>query len=172
MLKGKTHDYLACTLKLRDGLAVETPMDVNLIDKVEANINNNDSLYDILTTSFHETFKYLNDNGKGAVSVLVLSGGWIEGMYLSAELASLTDNNADILETIAEQSKTLNNLLPLLETYKDNENVSNVLQDLKKVEAIFKSIPAKDGRLDLNTENFNKIKTEIETLRKKIIETT
>jgi hypothetical protein len=169
----ETHDYLACTLKLRDGLSVETPEDLNLLEKVEANINNNDSLYEILTTSFHGTFKYLNDNGKGAVSVMVLAGGWIEGVYLSVELASLTENNTEILKTIAEQKNTLDNLIPLLEAYKNDENVASVLKDLNEIRVIFDSIPAKeDGTINLNEENFKKIQTAIKALRKKVIETT
>jgi len=167
----ETHDYLAATLKLRDALSVETPEDVNILDKVEANINNNDSLYNILTTSFHNTFKYLNDNGKGAVASLVLAGGWIEGVYLSVELASLTDNNAEILKTIGEQKNSLNNLIPVLETYKDNENVAGVLADLNEIKAIYAAIPEKDGALDLSGENFTKIQKAIEALRKKIVET-
>ncbi len=168
----ETHDYLAASLKLRDGLSVETPGDVNILDKVEANINNNDSLYNILTNSFHETFKYLNDNGKGAVSSLVLAGGWIEGVYLSVELASLTDNNSEILKTIGDQKKTLNNLIPLLEAYKDNEDVSSVLKDLNEVKAVFDAIPEKDGVLDLSGENFKKVQAAVKALRKKVVETT
>ena len=50
-----------------------------------------------LTTSFTTTFEYLNDNGKGAVAVMVLAGGFVEGLYLSTELAGMIDKNADII---------------------------------------------------------------------------
>ncbi|MEN8122082.1 MAG: hypothetical protein ABFS35_17165 [Bacteroidota bacterium] len=168
----ETNNYLACTITLRDGLAIETPYNAGLLERVEANIDNKDSIYNILTTSFHETFEYLNDNGKGAVSVMILAGGWIEGLYLSTELAFLTENNAEILKGIADQKKTLEILIPLIETYKENENVNEVLKELKDIETIFTEIPEKDGVLELTEEHFNKIKNEIEELRKKAVETT
>jgi len=168
----ETNNYLACTIKLRDGLSIETPSDVNLLDKVEANIDNKENLYKILTSSFHESFEYLNENGKGAVSVMILAGGWIEGLYLSTELALLTDNNTEILKGIAEQKETLKTLIPLIETYKENENVSEVLKELKDIEAIYAEIPEKDGVIELTEEHFGKIKEEIEALRKKAVETT
>ncbi|OQY05695.1 MAG: hypothetical protein B6I20_00720 [Bacteroidetes bacterium 4572_117] len=168
----ETNNYLACTIKLRDGLAIETPLNASLLEKVETNIENKDSLYQILTTSFHETFEYLNDNGKGAVSVMILTGGWIEGVYLSTELALLTDNNAEILKGIADQKETLKTLIPLLETYKEDENVAKVLTDLNNIETIYNEVVEKDGVVELTQEQFNKIKEEIEALRKSVVETT
>ncbi len=168
----ETNNYLACTIKLRDGLSIETPFNADLLDRVEANIDNQDSLYQILTKSFHETFEYLNENGKGAVSVMILAGGWIEGLYLSTELVLLTDNNTEILKGIANQKNTLKTLIPLIETYKENESVSEILKELKDIEAIYAEIPEKDGVVELTEEHFNKIKEEIEALRKKAIETT
>lgn len=168
----ETNNYLACTLKLRDGLSVETPYNATLLDEVEANIDNKDTLYEILTSSFHDTFEFLNENGKGAVSVMILAGGWIEGLYISTELAMLTDNNAEILKGIADQKETLKTLIPLIETYKDNENIVLILKELKVIEAIFAELPEKDGAVQLNEEQFGKIKDEIEALRKKVVETT
>ncbi len=168
----ETNNYLACTITLRDGLAIETPYNSGLLERVEANIDNKDSIYNILTTSFHETFEYLNDNGKGAVSVMILAGGWIEGLYLSTELAFLTENNADILKGIADQKETLKILMPLIETYKENENVNEILKELRVIETIYSEIPEKDGVIELTEEYFNKIKMEIDNLRKKTVETT
>lgn len=168
----ETNNYLSCTLKLRDGLSVETPFNSGLLDRVEANINNKDTLYEILTSSFHDTFEFLNDNGKGAVSVMILAGGWIEGLYISTELAILTDNNVEILKGIADQKKTLETLIPLIETYKDNENIVLILKELKDIEAVYSSLPEKNGAVELNQEQFKKIKIIIEALRKKVVETT
>ena len=168
----ETNNYLACTIKLRDGLSIDVPFNTDLMDRVEANINNQDTLYNILTASFHKTFEYLNENGKGAVSVMILAGGWIEGLYLSTELALLTDNNAEILNGIANQKNTLKTLIPLLETYKDNENVKEVLDELKDIELIYSEMTEKDGVIEISKEQFDKIKVEIEALRKKAVETT
>jgi len=167
----ETSNFFLCTKKLLDGLNIQTPFNEKLAENIEKNIENAEVLHEILTTSFHDTFEYLNENGKGAVSVMILAGGWIESLYLSTELAMLTDNNAEIKVGIANQKTTLKTLIPLLKTYESNENVSSVLTNLKDIDKVFSEIQEVDGKLQLTEEQFKNISTEINTLRKKVIGT-
>ncbi|MBN1252427.1 MAG: hypothetical protein JXR51_10265 [Bacteroidales bacterium] len=167
----ETTNYFVCTKKLLDGLNVQTPFNEELAEKIEKNIDNAEVLHEILTTSFHDTFEFLNENGKGAVSVMILSGGWIESLYLSTELATLTDNNKEIIAGIAQQKSALKTLVSLLKTYESSENVSGILSDLKDIEMIFSEVNEIDGKLQLTEEQFNNISSEIKSLRKKVVET-
>lgn len=166
----ETMNFFVCTKKLRDGMDIQTPQNEDLSSRIERNIENKDSLYEILTGSFKSTFEYLNDNGKGAISVMVLAGGWIEGIYISTELALLTENNAEIMQGIADQKESLVRLSKLMETYKDNQNVAEVLVELNDINAIFAELKDVDGKAKMTQESFNKIKVEIEALRQKIID--
>jgi hypothetical protein len=167
----ETMNFFMCTKKLRDGLDVQTPGDDSLSIKIENNIENKDSIYNILTGSFKGTFDYLNDNGKGAIAVMVLAGGWIEGLYLSTELAGMIDKNADILQGIADQKATLSKLIPLMEAYKENQNVSEVLKSLNTIKLVFDELETVDNKVKMTIDSFNKIKKETSVLRKKVVET-
>jgi len=167
----ETMDFFVCTKKLRDGMDIQTPYNEDLSGRIEGNIENKDSLYNILTSSFKNTFEYLNDNGKGAISVMVIAGGWVEGLYISSQLALLTENNAEILQGIADQKESLNKLIALMESYKDNQNVSEVLVELNDVKAIFAELKEVEGKVQMSDEGFEKINEEVEALRKKIVDT-
>ena len=167
----ETMNFFMCTKKLRDGLDIQTPGNETVANRIETNIENKDSIYNILTGSFTKTFEYLNDNGKGAVAVMVLAGGFIEGLYLSTELAGMIDKNADLLQGIADQKETLAKLIPLMETYKENQNVSDVLKSLATIKLAYDELKAENGKIVMTTDTFKKIKKEISVLRKKVVET-
>ena len=167
----ETTNFFVCTKKILEGLNIETPFNEKLAENIEKNIDNSEILHEILTTSFHDTFEFLNENGKGAVSIMILAGGWIESLYLSTELAMLTDNNTEILAGIANQKNALKTLMPLLKIYESNESVNGVLADLKDIDMIYAEIQEIDGKLQLTEEQFNNISKEINTLRTKVIET-
>lgn len=167
----ETMNFFVCTKKLRDGMDIQTPYNEDLSSRIEGNIENSDSLYRILTSSFKNTFEYLNDNNKGAISVMVLAGGWVEGLYISTQLALLTEKNDEILQGIADQKGSLGKLLTLMESYKDNQNVSEILVKLNDVNAIFAELQEVDGKVQMTEESFKKINEEVEALRKKIVDT-
>ena len=165
----ETTDYFLCTKKLLDALDIQTPNNEKLAETIEANIENSDVLHEILTTSFHDTFEFLNKNGKGAVSIMILTGGWIESLYLSTELASLTENNKEIKVNIAKQKTTLKTLMPLLMTYKSNESIAEVINDLKNIDTIYSNINETDGKTELTKEQLTNISKEIAIVRNKYI---
>lgn len=166
----ETMNFFVCTKKLRDGMDIQTPENENLSSRIESNIENTDSLYDILTSSFKGTFEYLNNNGKGAISVMVLAGGWIEGLYISAELASLTEKRDDIIQGIADQKESLAKLIKLMDTYKDNQNVAEILAELHDINSIFVELPKIEGANVLSKDRFEKIQSKVEAIRTKIVE--
>ncbi len=167
----ETSNFFSCTKKLTDELGISTPFTETLTEKIESNIENKDSLYTIITKSYHDTFEFLNNNGKGAISTLILTGGWIEGLYISSQLASLTPNNGEILKGIAKQRTTLYTLISLLESYKENADIEEILNDIKKFKEVFDKVEETNGVLTLTNEQFSKIMEIVEKIRKKIVET-
>jgi hypothetical protein len=165
-------DYYKCCKKLQDALDIQTLYQEDIADQIEANLNNPDSLFSILTNSFKSTFEYLNENEKGAISVLILAGGWIEGMFISCKLGEFSEANAAIYQAIAEQKESLGMLLKLLEDYKENQMVIEMINDLRKIEKTYSEIEIIDEKLILTKDGFIEIKKEIEKNRKKIIENT
>lgn len=162
----ETQLFLTCTKQLTDDLGINSILNEDIVERVEANIDNKDSLHSIISESYYDTFSYLNKNGKGSISVLVLAGGWIEGMYLSTQLAIITNNDAGIMQGIFAQKANLNKLYTIFKSYKDDPNVTEVLTELEKIKIIMDSITS----AEISTEIQEKLTAEVEIIRASIVE--
>lgn len=165
----ETRELLACTKKLTDELGISSMFNQNLVDRVENNMENQDSLYKIVTESYYDTFKFLNNNGKGATSVIVLAGGWIEGIFLATQLASMSMDKASIMQGLAEQKMTAKSILPLLNEYKDNSDVAEVIPLVEELKTVFDKVESTEEGLVMTEEVFEELLTTAEKLRNEII---
>ncbi len=158
--------YLEKFHKLTEDLGVKSLVNQKLVQRVEQNISNLDSMHAIISNSYYDTFDYLNENDKGDVSVLVLAGGWIEGLYISTQLAKSAMDKEEMLKGITEQKSSFNELLALTRAYKEeNEAVEDIYQDLISLEDIFDSMtagePISEEKLDVLAEKIEIIRNEI-----------
>lgn len=165
----QTSMLFSATKKLTDDLGVNTPFSGSIQKKIEVNLTNKDTLYKIITDSYYDTFDYLNQNNKGAVSSLVICGGWIEGLYLASQLALSSKKNDEILVGIANQKKTIAPLQSLLQTYASNPDVAEVQKDLEQVKTLFDSYKEVNGKLKPNSKELEILGKTVETIRNKYI---
>lgn len=164
----ETMSYFKASKRLTDDLNIATSFNKELLNKIETNLNNKEELINIVTNSFHDTYKYLNKSGKGNLSILVLTGTWVEGLYISSQLASTSkEKNDDIVKVIVSQKKVFNKLMKIMEKNKDNSDISEIHGELKNVQLILNSTKDK-----MTKEQFTKFVKEIEKLRKKIVSLT
>jgi len=157
---------LACSRKLTEALEINTSMSQKIQKRIDANIENKDSVYKIVNDSYYDTFDYLNTNNKGAISVLILTGGWIEGLFISTELATTTKKNDDILVGIAKQKNTAETLMKLLDQYKSNASVAEITIEVIKIKSIFDNTQDK-----ITKDQLNALSKVISEIRTKIVQT-
>jgi hypothetical protein len=158
--------------------------------RMEKNISNRDSLLQIVTDTYSNLDAYLKDNDQGNISVLVITGGWIEALYLSTHIIDYdNDKNREIINRIAEQKYSCNNLLELIKTYPSDENLKDIYQLILPLKKYFDNIKIEtinEGNVTNNSKNqttikgktvitftkedFKEIKHLATEIRKKIIE--
>jgi hypothetical protein len=126
--------------KISDELGISNIYDEATLAKIEANIENKDTLHSVISNSFHGTYETLQESGKGAVSVLVLAGGWVEGLYISLELTQNAIDKKKMMSGIASQKLNLDKLMVAMELYADNEAVKATIAELQKIEAVYAKI--------------------------------
>ncbi len=144
--------YLKCTNKLATGLGISGAFDEKTTSRIEANLENRDSLLAIISDSYWTADAYLKDNGQPGVSALIVAGGWIEGLYIATEIAKTT-KNATIVTRIGEQKLSLDNLIALLESNKaDNESIPELLKGLGELKKIFDAIPVTTAETTVTTD--------------------
>ncbi len=148
--------YLAVIKKLTAALGVPESEEHKTLKRLEANIQNQDSLLSIISNTFTKSDMYLKENKRSETAALIVLGGWIETLYLSVNSLNLKHPNKDLEQLIAEQKYSLKNLMGLLNQYKDDASIKLFLPDLIELGGVFKKIkqekisPAriklKDGR--------------------------
>jgi hypothetical protein len=99
--------YMGVCKKLADGLGITGAINENTVKRMEKNLNNKDSLLKIISDTYLETDIYLKNNDRAGVSALVVAGGWIEGLFISVNIAAQNASNKMIVKRIAEQKYTI-----------------------------------------------------------------
>jgi hypothetical protein len=130
-------DYFKVIEKMGNDLGVSGAFDKTIFERVKNNLDNGDSLLSISNDTYFEAYSYLEENEKGAVLGLIVTGGWIESMYIVTNLVDKYSDKNPIIERIAGQKYTLENLLGYLYDYSDDENVGMAVAELQKLEAIY-----------------------------------
>ncbi len=164
-MKQETMNYLKVSKKLIDELQITSAFNVEFAQRVEKNLDNKDSLINIISDSFYDTYTFLANNGKDNTSLLVMTGSWIEGLYITTQIALTSKNNEDMLKIIANQKEPLNKLMELMNPYADDKDLSEVMTSLKPLSDIFSTV----GTDVLTIEQFESINKAISELRNSII---
>lgn len=131
--------YMDCTRKMADGLHVMAAFSDDRKTRLESNINNRDSVLNIITDSYWDCDALLQDNDQSHASALMIAGGWIEGLYLACRVAERTNSN-EIRIRIVEQRSSLDKLIMLLDKQEHND-VTAVSTQLKELKVIFDKLP-------------------------------
>jgi len=76
--------YMSIAKQLADELDVSAAFDTEVMNRIEENVDNRDSLLGIISETFYLLDSYLKENNRSSVSAQVISGGWIEGLYIAA----------------------------------------------------------------------------------------
>jgi len=132
--------YLSSIKSLADGLNIGQFFDIETIGHLATNSKNLDSLLLITTQNFNSINHYLQTQNRSNLSVLLLTGGWIEAMQVTCQVAAKNPKNKELKDTIGEQKIILEQILLLFSFYKDDENMASLLKDLESLKAGFDKI--------------------------------
>jgi len=133
--------YMASIKSLADGLNIGQFFDIETIGRLATNSKNLDSLLLITTQNFNNINHYLQTQSRSNLSVLLLTGGWLEAMHITCNVAITDPNNKELQEKIGEQKVILENIMLLLSFYKDSDqNMASLLTDMESLKKVFDQI--------------------------------
>ena len=163
MMKQGTMNYLEASKTLIDDLGISTTFNTTYADRIEANIDNRDSLIAVVTESFDDTWNYLVDNQQDVLARLVVCGSWIEGVYITANMALKAIDNTLILEALARQKNSLSELVTLLEAVKDLEEVKDLYKGLSDIQKFYEEVgdTMTEEQLNILVEKINALRESI-----------
>jgi len=140
-----------------------------------------DSLLYVSVNSFNLMGNSLRESNHGDQSALMITGAWIEGLYLATQ-AILRDDSEHLLNMVGDQKLILNDLLLVLNFYNDEALLENYISDLEKIMNLYDEVEIisavgdpqaveKDGMLELVQSESSQLVMSDEVLGK-ITETT
>lgn len=181
-------DYLNACKTLADGLGVIGTFDINILKRFEANIANKDSLTYLLNETINQTDKFLKDESRNKLAALVVTGSFIEGLYVSTGLIKsypkdVLPNDADrnlvlgpLMRVVIQQKASVSDLLKMLTAVEQTGPVAGLVSDLKALEGAYAALnieeQLKNEHADqvLNDKNLVEVTNIVERLRKSIVD--
>ena len=183
--------YMTAVTTLARELNIGQFFEAETMGRLVSNSQNMDSLLLITTQNFNRINHYLLSQNRGHLTVLLLTGGWIEALHITCKVAEQFPDNKQLQETIGGQKIILDNLLQLLTYFKDNDkSIPGLLTDLAPLKEAFDKVSiitvyqpstyeVVDGvmvvrdnsasTIEISPADIEKIRTSTERIRNKII---
>jgi hypothetical protein len=140
----KALDYVSKCKTLAEGIGVTDQVGREFVERFEANVDERDSLAAIANEFLEGSNKQLNLKDRETVASLILTGSFVEGLYLATAIVEnypkdLLPEDAravilvPIVKLILDQEKPLNDLITLLKDLpdQDNEMVKGLVSNLQ-----------------------------------------
>ncbi len=180
--------FLNIVIKLSEELKVGQFFEFETIKRIADNSNNLDSMLNITQSNFEKMNNYLQEQNRSNISTYMLTGGWIEAMYLTTFVA-IEKNDKALYEKIGEQKIVLDQIIILLDFYKNDQNALGLAKDLEALRGVFKEVKietvygeptmveengmlvVKDNSkttISITRETVDKIRESVSNIRKKI----
>jgi hypothetical protein len=135
-------DYISAIKTLADEIKVGQFFDFTTLKRLATNNQNLDSLMYISVHSFNQMDKYLHSNNRSNLSALIVTGVWIEGLYLGTQVAKEKPDK-QLAERIGEQKITLNELILILENFKSDKQYAKLINELMLIKNEYKDVNIK-----------------------------
>ncbi len=163
--KQRILEYMNVSKKLLEELDISAAVDPDIIEKIENAENDKDKLVDIITNSFYSTYEYLHKNDREPVSLLVMTGSWVEALYIATHISDETFDNKEMITIIMNQKTHLTKLMSLLEKYKDNKSINEVIEILSPLADIYAGLDAGS----ITKKQMKEVAREVKVARTKIV---
>lgn len=179
---------LAGAMKLGDELGLAEAFSGDMMDRITANASNKDSLDAMGDDTYFTLYSKLEAEGDGNVLALMLTGGFIESMYIATNLVGSYKTDDPVIDRLADQRLTMDNLLKFMEKYEaEDEDVAAAIQEITPLYDLFyefeevsigeSEVERIDGKLVwsggtkivMSEEQFNTMKEMVTELRNSYI---
>lgn len=141
-------EYLTVVSKISQDLGIGKFFDLQSMSQLVKHDDNLDSLLQLTTDNFEMINKHLQEQEQSHLSVLMLTGGWLEGLHLINSVYKEKPSE-QLKERIGEQKIVLDQLVSLLGHFKDkNPTITDLFNKISELNAIF--LEVKIERIESN----------------------
>ena len=153
--KQLTTEYFAAAQKLARQMDADGTITPELLERLEKNQANRDSMLNIISEAYSDLNGYLKEKDRVEVSAMVVAGGWLEALYLSTQYSG--DGNSAMRQRIAEQKYSLNNLMGYLEKFGDTPSLQELKTDLSRLQDAYGAVAENKGKTSTSKDESGKM---------------
>lgn len=132
-------DYLSAIKELANGLNIGQFFDAETLKELTSNSDNLEELIRSSTRNLQDINEQLQTEKREHLSVLFVTGGWIESTHLLADMHKKTKNEK-MKERLAEQKLVLDRLLMALDAHKTQPKFNTLIAQLKEVQKVYRNV--------------------------------
>jgi hypothetical protein len=156
--------YLKAVKSLIDALGINIDYSPLLSEDFKLKANNKDTLSKIITNTFFETYSFLNEKSNPELASMMVSGMWVELMYIATHISKDTYNNTQIVNIVSKQRESYGKLMELLAKYNTNSDIKDLESKLLVLKPAFDKVDS-----GLQEKDYNLILSTIESVRKSFV---
>jgi hypothetical protein len=157
-------NYLEAIKSLSNELNMGKVYKEDLYTQIKQNYDNRDTLVNILTSEFNDTYAYLHENDQQPLALLVVGGAWVEGMYLTTQVSDAAYQVAGISKVLLDQKKSFDLFIEITKPYLNEPSVGDFVKLLDPVGKVYEGIGT-----SLTEENIKDITRVIIAVREEIV---
>lgn len=165
----ETMSLFSATKTLAEDLGLTEGFDQEILDRIDRNIENSDSLYQITSDSYSKSLTFLQSQGQTQILPYIVYGGWLESVYIITQTIKEFKPESDIAIRIVDQGILLENLIDFFVFIeKEDPSATPIIKDLEALKLIFdKALIAEDGKMSI--EVYTEMKEKLNELRANIV---
>ena len=155
--------YRTAIRQLTEGLGLQSAIDRNAMQRLEAAINDKNTVLQIISDTYASCTASLNENDRYFLTLAMFTGGWVEGMYLATSLIDekKPSEESRMKQLMIDQKLTFEMIWQVMSDLKEISEVAGMMNDLSELAQLLKKIDTNSVTL----EEYTKIKEQIHSLR-------
>ncbi len=125
---------------LIDQLGININYSRLLSDDANEKLNNKDTLVNIITNMFSDTYRFIYNKNNQDLAVVMVSGAWTEVMYIATNISEDTYNNSEIVKMIAGQKETYTKLMSILKERDKSSDIKDIEVRLEVLKPVYDKV--------------------------------
>jgi hypothetical protein len=156
--------YSKALKTLIDELGINIDFSRLLSADFKQKINNKDTLVDLITKTYYETYKNLSEKSNPELAVMMVSGMWVELMYIATNISKETYHNSNIVKMVSDQKDSYGKLMKILNEHNSSPDIKELETKLLILKPAFENV--KNG---LSEKDYLLIIQTIQSVRKSFV---
>ncbi len=182
--------YLKNIKSLAEDLSLSQFFDYETLNRLSENNQNIDSVLLITSLGFNNMSNFLVEQERSSIAILIAYGTWIETLHLATNVEKVSNKEA-VHTRLGEQKVVMENIMMLLQAFKNQEEFDQLYKDAVKLKEQFDKVTIEyhyappeqkeiDGELviidnstsivNINDDVVESISKEVSNIRSQIIQ--